>query len=213
MHLYVQIQDQASQEDKMNILVQLFWICIAILESDYEHEFLLGLRLLDKVSPFSTLFHPTDSYVFPGEASFGFLPLCLVFCLFHLFLSSSSFFIIFRLLGFFPFVFLSFPVFWFFRLFCWFFRSFFVFFVFFWRFKIFFRLVYSSAVPSTGPLFLKSFLPSFINSLLFWVLVPYSLPSPWSPSFSPILLFISSSTFDLSSSPPSPKSLINSSIS
>ncbi len=33
----------------MNILVQLFWICIAILESDYEHEFLLGLRLLDKV--------------------------------------------------------------------------------------------------------------------------------------------------------------------
>ena len=106
--MYVQIQDQASQEDKMNILVQLFWICIAILESDYEHEFLLGLRLLDKVSPFSTLFHPTDSYVFPGEASFGFLPLCLVFCLFHLFLSSSSFFIIFRLLGFFSFFFLFF---------------------------------------------------------------------------------------------------------
>jgi hypothetical protein len=46
----LQIQDQASQEDKMNILVQLFWICIAILESDYEHEFLLGLRLLDKVA-------------------------------------------------------------------------------------------------------------------------------------------------------------------
>ena len=151
----------------MNILVQLFWICIAILESDYEHEFLLGLRLLDKVSPFSTLFHPTDSYVFPGEASFGFLPLCLVFCLFHLFLSSSSFFIIFRLLGFFP----SFSFFFLFF-------GFSVFFVFFWRLKIFFRLVYSSAVPSTGPLFLKSFLPSFINSLLFWVLVPYSLPSP-----------------------------------
>merc|ERR1719334_942130 len=45
----LKIQDQASQEDKMNVLVQLFWICIAILESDYEHEFLLGLRLLDKV--------------------------------------------------------------------------------------------------------------------------------------------------------------------
>jgi len=45
----LKIQDQASQEDKMNILVQLFWICVAILESDYEHEFLLGLRLLDKV--------------------------------------------------------------------------------------------------------------------------------------------------------------------
>merc|ERR550517_962704 len=45
----LKIQDQASQEDKMNVLVQLFWICIAILESDYEHEFLLGLRLLEKV--------------------------------------------------------------------------------------------------------------------------------------------------------------------
>ena len=33
----------------MNILVQLFWICAAVLESDYEHEFILGLRLLDKV--------------------------------------------------------------------------------------------------------------------------------------------------------------------
>ena len=33
----------------MNALVQLFWICIAILESDYEHEFLLRLRLLDRV--------------------------------------------------------------------------------------------------------------------------------------------------------------------
>ncbi len=33
----------------MNILVQLFWICLAVLESDYEHEFLLGLRLLQRV--------------------------------------------------------------------------------------------------------------------------------------------------------------------
>ena len=38
------MEDETSQEDKMNILVQLFWICIAILESDYEHEFILGLR-------------------------------------------------------------------------------------------------------------------------------------------------------------------------
>ena len=45
----LKIQDQASQEDKMNILVQLFWICGAVLESDYEHEFILGLRLLDRV--------------------------------------------------------------------------------------------------------------------------------------------------------------------
>jgi hypothetical protein len=33
----------------MNILVQLFWICLAVFESDYEHEFLLALRLLEKV--------------------------------------------------------------------------------------------------------------------------------------------------------------------
>ena len=33
----------------MSILVQLFWICLAVLESDYEHEFLLGLRLLDQI--------------------------------------------------------------------------------------------------------------------------------------------------------------------
>ncbi|XP_059089513.1 protein furry-like isoform X3 [Tigriopus californicus] len=45
----LKLQDQASQDDKMNILVQLFWICLAVLESDYEHEFLLGLRLLERV--------------------------------------------------------------------------------------------------------------------------------------------------------------------
>jgi hypothetical protein len=33
----------------MNILVQLFWICLAVFESDFEHEFLLALRLLEKV--------------------------------------------------------------------------------------------------------------------------------------------------------------------
>ena len=42
--MFPQVQDMTSEEDKMNILVQLFWICIAILESDYEHEFILGLR-------------------------------------------------------------------------------------------------------------------------------------------------------------------------
>ena len=47
--MLLKVQDQASQEDKMNILVQLFWICVAVLESDYEHEFILGLRLLDRV--------------------------------------------------------------------------------------------------------------------------------------------------------------------
>ena len=45
----LKVMDAATQDDKMNILVQLFWICLAVLESDYEHEFLLALRLLDKV--------------------------------------------------------------------------------------------------------------------------------------------------------------------
>ena len=35
--------------DKTNILIQVFWICLAVLESDFKHEFLLGLRLLDRV--------------------------------------------------------------------------------------------------------------------------------------------------------------------
>ena len=45
----LRLQDRASHDDKMNILVQMFWICLAVLESDYEHEFLLGLRLLERV--------------------------------------------------------------------------------------------------------------------------------------------------------------------
>ena len=46
----LKIQDLApTQDDKMSILVQLFWICLAVLESDYEHEFLLALRLLDQI--------------------------------------------------------------------------------------------------------------------------------------------------------------------
>ena len=45
----LKVQDQTAQDDKMNVLVQLFWICLAVLESDFEHEFLLGLRLLERV--------------------------------------------------------------------------------------------------------------------------------------------------------------------
>ena len=41
--------DPNTTDEKMNILVQLFWICLVVLESDYEHEFLLGLRLLERV--------------------------------------------------------------------------------------------------------------------------------------------------------------------
>ena len=45
----LKIQDQASQKEKMNLLVQLFRIGITILESDYKHKLLLGHRLLDRV--------------------------------------------------------------------------------------------------------------------------------------------------------------------
>lgn len=33
----------------MTILAQLFWLSVSLLESDYEHEFLLALRLLSRV--------------------------------------------------------------------------------------------------------------------------------------------------------------------
>ena len=44
-----QLQDPTGQDDKLTILCQFFWIAVSLLESDYEHEFLLAVRLLDKV--------------------------------------------------------------------------------------------------------------------------------------------------------------------
>ncbi|XP_024082202.1 protein furry isoform X2 [Cimex lectularius] len=41
--------DSATQDDKMTILAQLFWLSLSLLQSDYEHEFLLALRLLDRL--------------------------------------------------------------------------------------------------------------------------------------------------------------------
>lgn len=41
--------DSATQDDKLTILAQLFWLSVSLLESDYEHEFLLALRLLARV--------------------------------------------------------------------------------------------------------------------------------------------------------------------
>ncbi|XP_045464267.1 protein furry isoform X2 [Harmonia axyridis] len=41
--------DSATQDDKMTILAQLFWLAVSLLESDYEHEFLLAVRLLKRV--------------------------------------------------------------------------------------------------------------------------------------------------------------------
>ena len=37
-------------EDKLTIMTQMFWIAVSLLESDYEYEFLLATKLLDKVS-------------------------------------------------------------------------------------------------------------------------------------------------------------------
>ncbi|XP_042872601.1 protein furry-like isoform X6 [Penaeus japonicus] len=44
-----QLADQSSADDKMTVLAQLFWIAVSMLESDYEYEFILAMRLLDKV--------------------------------------------------------------------------------------------------------------------------------------------------------------------
>ncbi|XP_075990403.1 microtubule binding protein furry isoform X9 [Anticarsia gemmatalis] len=41
--------DTATQDDKLTILATLFWVGASLLESDYEHEFLLGVRLLSRV--------------------------------------------------------------------------------------------------------------------------------------------------------------------
>ncbi|XP_076272167.1 microtubule binding protein furry isoform X2 [Rhynchophorus ferrugineus] len=41
--------DSASQDDKLTILAQLFWLAVSLLESDYEHEFSLAVRLLTRV--------------------------------------------------------------------------------------------------------------------------------------------------------------------
>ena len=41
--------DFTNQEDKMNTLTQMFWITISLMESDFEYEFLLAVKLLDKV--------------------------------------------------------------------------------------------------------------------------------------------------------------------
>lgn len=41
--------DSANQDDKLTILAQLFWLAVSLLESDYEHEFLLAVGLLARV--------------------------------------------------------------------------------------------------------------------------------------------------------------------
>jgi len=73
-------------DDRLTVLVQMFWISVSLLESDFEHEFLLAVRLLDKVnsvglhqpwlncrlltsSCFLTLWRPLLSYEYSYKAS------------------------------------------------------------------------------------------------------------------------------------------------
>ena len=38
-----------TSSDRLQLQCRVFWISVALLESDYEHEFLFGLKLLGKV--------------------------------------------------------------------------------------------------------------------------------------------------------------------
>src|SRR6218665_2084546 len=42
-------QDPTGFDDRLTILAQIFWISVSMMESDFESEFLLAIRLLDKV--------------------------------------------------------------------------------------------------------------------------------------------------------------------
>lgn len=43
------LTDLQQPESPYDMLARLFWIGVSLLESDYEHEFLLAIKLLDKV--------------------------------------------------------------------------------------------------------------------------------------------------------------------
>jgi len=48
-----QTQDTTTSlptDERLTVLVQMFFISVSLLESDFEYEFLLAVRLLDKVS-------------------------------------------------------------------------------------------------------------------------------------------------------------------
>ena len=46
----LKVLDQNNASDKLSIVTQMFWIAVSMFESDYEYEFYLAIRLLDKVS-------------------------------------------------------------------------------------------------------------------------------------------------------------------
>ena len=47
---------ESTLDDKLNLLAQLFWVFVSLLESDYEYEFLMALRCLDKVRKWLRIF-------------------------------------------------------------------------------------------------------------------------------------------------------------
>ncbi|XP_037086709.1 protein furry-like [Pollicipes pollicipes] len=44
-----QMSDPDTEESKLAVLAQLFWLAVCLLESDFEYEYLLAMRLLEKV--------------------------------------------------------------------------------------------------------------------------------------------------------------------
>lgn len=45
-----EFSDHQLPESPYDMLARLFWIGVSLLESDYEHEFLLAIKLIGKVS-------------------------------------------------------------------------------------------------------------------------------------------------------------------
>lgn len=45
-----EFSDFQLPESPYDMLARLFWIGVSLLESDYEHEFMLAIKLLEKVS-------------------------------------------------------------------------------------------------------------------------------------------------------------------
>ena len=61
MFAFICWQDPLVQDDKLTILSQMFWIAVSMLESDFDHEFALAVRLLDKVQ--RTCYKKLDKYL------------------------------------------------------------------------------------------------------------------------------------------------------
>ena len=54
------------------LLAQLFWTSASLLESDYEQEFIMAMRLLNKVSVFDALRQPCSNVTPSGYGQAGF---------------------------------------------------------------------------------------------------------------------------------------------